>query len=370
MDMGYHERLGIDRETFEELRERFTQREYDGLEYRQLSNARGGIERGTVLIGGTVVRGFPKVPRTLVIDPGVRERFDARIAVEEKLNGYNVRIARIEGRTLAFTRSGLVCPYTTWFVERLGLDPFFEECPDHVLCGEVIGPENPYTDHDYPEVDSLAFRAFDVRERSSGDPLPVLERRERCETHDVPQTRLFGVYDPNRAVDELPRIVRELNGEGREGVVMQSLDGHRMLKYTTASAHHGALEFAFSLPFDYGRDFVFRRLIREAFQSVEFEESQERREERAHALGEAILLSMIDTVEAVEAGKAVGERHTVRGDANALDALFDHFRDQGLKVEIEEDRREDGERVVTFLKRTQSTNDKTRAYLDGTIVDE
>jgi putative ATP-dependent DNA ligase len=368
--MSHHEELGLSREAFEELREQFTEREYDGLEYRHLSDGRKGIERGTVLVAGSVVRGFPKIPRTLVIDPGVPKQFDGRLAVEEKLNGYNARIARIEGRTLAFTRGGLICPYTSWLADGLSLDAFFDDHPGRMLCGEVIGHENPYTAHRYPGVESVAFRAFDVRERASGEPLAVGDRRELCEEYGIPQTGLFGIYEPGRAVEELPGIVRELDRAGREGVVMQSVDGSRQLKYTTAAAHRGDLAFAFSLPFDYGRDFVFRRLIREAFQTVEFEESDETREERARALGEAILLSMVDTVETVESGQPVGERHTVRGDAAAIDALLRHLREQGLSIEIEEDGREDGERVVTFLKRTQSTTDKTRAYLDGTIVRE
>ncbi|MFC7007074.1 RNA ligase [Halalkalicoccus salilacus] len=368
--MGEHEPLGVSRETFEELRDEFTERRYDGLEYRHLSNGRRGLERGTVLIADTAVRGFPKVPRTLVIDPSVPERFDGPIAVEEKLNGYNARIARIEGRTFAFTRSGIVCPYTTWLADGLGIEEFFKHNPEYTLCGEVIGPENPYTAHDYPGVDSIAFRAFDVRDRETGEPLPVRERHDLCEEYGIPQTPLLGIHEPREAVRELPAIVEALDEEGREGVVMKSLDGAGQLKYTTSAAHRGDLAFAFSLPFDYGRDFVFRRLIREAFQSVEFEDSAATREERARALGEAILLSMTDAVETVESGGTVGERHTVRGDSGVLESLFEHLRDQGLTIEIEEDRREDGERVVTFLKRTQSTNDKIRTYLDGTIVRE
>ncbi|WP_336363356.1 RNA ligase [Halalkalicoccus salilacus] len=368
--MGEHEPLGVSRETFEELRDEFTERRYDGLEYRHLSDGRRGLERGTVLIADTAVQGFPKVPRTLVIDPGVPDRFDGPIAVEEKLNGYNARIARVEGRTLAFTRSGIVCPYTTWLADGLGIEGFFEHNPEYALCGEVIGPENPYTAHDYPGVDSIAFRAFDVRDRETGEPLPVRERRDLCEEYGIPQTPLLGIHEPRETVRELPAIVEALDEEGREGVVMKSLDGAGQLKYTTSAAHRGDLAFAFSLPFDYGRDFVFRRLIREAFQSVEFEDSASTREERARALGEAILLSMTDAVETVESGGTVGERHTVRGDSGVLESLFEHLRDQGLTIEIEEDRREDGERVVTFLKRTQSTNDKIRTYLDGTIVRE
>ncbi|WP_336344767.1 RNA ligase [Halalkalicoccus ordinarius] len=368
--MGEHELLGVSRETFEELRDEFTERRYDGLEYRHLPDGRRGLERGTVLIADTAVRGFPKVPRTLVIDPGVPERFDGRIAVEEKLNGYNVRIARIEGRTLAFTRSGIVCPYTSWLADGLGLEGFFEDHPERMLCMEAIGPENPYTAHDYPGVNSIALRAFDVRHRETGEPLSVRERRELCEEYGIGQTPLFGTYEQREAVRELPAIVEALDEEGREGVVMKSLDGSEQLKYTTSATHRSDLAFAFSLPFDYGREFLFRRLIREAFQSVEFEEGATTREERARALGEAILLPMADAVETVESGGRVGERHTVRGDSGVLDALLDHLRDQGLTVEIEEDRREDGERVVTFLKRTQSTNDKIRTYLDGTIVRE
>ena len=86
---------------------------------------------------------------------------------------------------LAFSRSGLVCPFTTRIVDRLvDLGPLFEAYPEAIVCGEMIGPENPYTAHDYADVDSLAFRTFDWRDR----------------------------------------IVRELDAEGREGVVMKTPD--------------------------------------------------------------------------------------------------------------------------------------------------
>lgn len=368
--MGYAERLGVAPERAGDVLEHFEREFYEGREYRRLGDARHGLERGTVLMDGVVVRGYPKVPRTLTLSEGVRRHFDGPLIVEEKLNGYNVRIARIEGRTLAFTRSGIVCPYTSWLADKSGFEGFFKDHPERMLCMEAIGPENPYTAHDYPGVDSIALRAFDVRHRETGEPLSVRERRELCEEYGIDQTSLFGTHDPKEAVRELPAIIEALDEEDREGVVMKSLDGSEQLKYTTSATHRSDLAFAFSLPFDYGREFLFRRLIREAFQSVEFEEGDATREERARALGEAILLPMADAVETVESGGRVGERHTVRGDGGVLDALLEHLRDQGLKVEIEEDRREDGERVITFLKRTQSTNDKIRTYLDGTIVRE
>jgi len=178
--MEYHESLGLPREEFADLSERFESDSYEGWEYRRLPSYRKSVEKGTVLIGETVVRGFPKVPRSLVLDEGIPQQFDEPIAVEEKLNGYNVRVARIEGEVFGFTRSGIICPFTTHKVrELLPVDRFFDRYPDKMLCGEMIGPENPYTVAECYDVDSIAFRAFDIRDRESGEPLPVEERREK-----------------------------------------------------------------------------------------------------------------------------------------------------------------------------------------------
>ncbi|MCZ7362194.1 MAG: RNA ligase, partial [Candidatus Methanoperedens sp.] len=40
-----------------------------------------------------IVRGFPKIPRLLMLYPGIEYHFSSceKIAVEEKMNGYNVR---------------------------------------------------------------------------------------------------------------------------------------------------------------------------------------------------------------------------------------------------------------------------------------
>lgn len=371
--MAYHDLLGLSRADFASLENDFTRRTYDGLEYRFLPNSRRGVQRGTVLLAGAVVAGYPSVPRTLVLSTGVPAYFDGPVAIEEKLNGYNVRLARVDGRLLAFTRSGLVCPFTTRRVERtLGssLETLFDAHPDALICGEVIGPENPYTVHDYPEVESLAFRAFDWRDRASGTPLPVEERRERCETYGVPQTPLLGTGEPAAVVERLPAIVDDLDRADREGVVLQSLDGRRQLKYTTSAANRGNLAYAFSLPFEYGREFVFQRLMREAFQSVEWEESPAEAVERADRLGEAILLSTTRTIGRAERGGPIGERHTVRERPETVARLLEHLREQGLSLEIESDRRTGADRVVTFVKRSPATRDKVRGYLDGQVIRE
>lgn len=375
----------------DDLLEHFETATFEGRRYRHLPDARHGVERETAIIDGTIVRGYPSIPRTLVLDPGIPEHFDGPVVVEEKLNGYNVRIVHVpptgdgtgettdsEGEStvhsedvLAVTRGGFVCPYTSRnVIELVDLTTFFEDNPAAMLCAEVIGPANPYTEHDYAGIDDAALRVFDIRDRESGEPVPVEGRRERCDQYDLPQVPAFGVHDPRSAVRAVREAIADLDERGREGVVLTSTDGHRQLKYTTSAIHRSDLAHAFARPFDYGRQFMFSRIVREAFQAVEFEEDEAAVGERARDLGEAILRPAIEAVRAVEADEPVGERHTVRGDPAAIASLLAHFRNQGLELVIERDKRTGGERVVEFTKVATTTRDKTKHYLDGGLIDE
>ncbi len=108
------------------------------------------IERGTVLYekgdSFEVIMGFPKIRRAMVLDPTLKKHFSGleKITVEEKMNGYNVRVAKVKDDILAITRSGYICPYTTEKAkEKLDLK-FFDDFPELVLYGEMLGPDNPY----------------------------------------------------------------------------------------------------------------------------------------------------------------------------------------------------------------------------------
>ncbi|WP_336135661.1 RNA ligase [Natronomonas amylolytica] len=366
--MGNSQQFGLGDEAFEAVTEHFETRYFRGTRYRYLPDYRGPLDRGAVLFGpeDRPVCGYPKIPRALLLEPGVPEQFDGPLLVEEKLNGYNARVARLDGDVVAFTRSGIACPFTTYLVRsRLDLDALFDARPDLVACGEVIGPENPYTQYAYPDVESATFRAFDLRERPTGDPLHVDRRRELLDRYDVPQTRSFGTYGPTET-DAIAGIVDELDADGREGIVMKSQDGRTQLKYTTSASTEADLAHAFSLPFEHGRSFVFQRLLREAFRAVEHDVDTT---ERANAVGEAILEPLVETIEAVDDGQPVGQEHTVRAPPRIVTELLSHLREQGLTVDVLDDETNAGERVVTFRKRMRSTEDKTNAYLDGHPVD-
>jgi putative ATP-dependent DNA ligase len=369
----WHDRLNSTAEDPAELFEHFDTRSTDGRTYHALPDARHGVERGTVLLesAGVIVKGYPSVPRVLVLDPGIPRFFESEeaVTVEEKLDGFNVRVVDADG-VLAFTRGGYVCPFTTGRArDLLDTGAFFADHPEKMLCAELIGPETPYTNHDYDGIDTHEFRVFDVRERATGDPLSVERRRALCEQYGFARPQSFGRYTPEEAIDAVTEAIETLAADEREGVVLKSDDGRKMVKYTTRPQHHNELAYALSLPFEYGRDFLFSRLIREAFQAAELEDVGDLRG-RARDLGESILLPMVETIEAVGNGETVGEEHTIRGDHEEVEALLDHLRSFSLTLELVEDRREGRQRVVTFRKVAESTQDHIEYYLEGGTVDD
>ncbi len=138
------------------------------LDAIQFKKDLGPIESGTLVIDKGnihIIRGFPKIRRTLLLQPALKKHFPKEVAVEEKMNGYNVRIAQVDQQIIALTRGGYICPYTTRkATEILYLDDFFQENPEMVICGEMVGTLNPYVSHYYPEIGKLGFRIFDLRE--------------------------------------------------------------------------------------------------------------------------------------------------------------------------------------------------------------
>ena len=368
-----NDRLDPDASDLADLAEHLDRHERLGRECAALPDARHGLERGTAVVDGVVVRGYPSVPRALVLEPTVAEHFDAdRVAVEEKLNGFNVRVVSPEeGEPLALIRGGYLCPYTTDRArDLLDLDALFRDRPRAMVCAELIGAETPYTTHDYEEVDSHAFRVFDVRDRVTGEPLAVGRRRSLCAAEGLPQPELFGVWPTAEATARVREAIDRLDERGREGVVLKSPDGSSMLKYTTEAHHHAELAYAARTPFERGRDFLHSRLVREAFQAYEFDEDDERLRERAHGIGESLLIPFVETIREVADGAAVGDEHVARGDPDRVDALLDHLRSFGVAVDVLAEETEDGERVVRFRKVAESTADRTAHYLGGGTYDE
>lgn len=334
----------------------------------------GPIERGTVVFlgdGVVVIRGFPKIKRAFYLGSALRRHFrGARVAVEEKMNGYNVRLFRLQNRVFALTRGGYICPYTT---KRLGLLPEIESllrARDVVLCGEVVGLENPYVTHSYPEAEKFGFFTFDIREKGSNRPWPIAERNALLEAHRVPRARLFGVYELAGVAGRVFEIIKALAKESREGVVLKDPEMVlQPIKYTSSQTNIGDLRYAFSFPYDYGVDFFLSRIMREGYQALEMGEGGEELEERARRLGESLLYPMVETIRRINGGEEVTEDSLVRvEDLRGAERLVEYLKKQRVNCVIGEVKEEGGELLIRIKRLKPATNDKVRSVLRGDLA--
>jgi putative ATP-dependent DNA ligase len=318
-----------------------------------------------------LVRGFPKIKRAMLLEPALLNIFGEipSVAVEEKMNGYNVRVIEFRGKIIAFTRSGHVCPYSTERVQNFLEPDFFRENPDLVIYGEMAGPENPYVQKEAYGIESLDIFVFDIRHKNTGEALPVNQRRKLAEKYGFNQVRLFGEISINSASSKIMKIIRDLGKKGREGVVIK--DPAMVLqpvKYTCSESNCSDLRQAFKFYNEAGRDYLYSRVIREGFQSHEWNESEENFRKRCLRLGESILRPMKETIEQVDSGERIAEEFRIRvKNKETIFKFRDYLNRFGLYVALGEIERKGDEYVAEIKKVNKSTNDKTLAMLEGQL---
>jgi putative ATP-dependent DNA ligase len=332
-----------------------------------------GIEAGTCIFikPFDVVRGFPKIPRALMLYPGIAAHFSTceKVAVEEKMNGYNVRVALIDDEIAGLTRGGFVCPYTTEKARELVGHDFFLQHPDLVLCGEMVGPDSPYVPKSIYDIESLEFFVFDIREKLTGKPMPVKNRRRLVDEYGLISVRLFGEYDVEKAHTEIASIIKGFGMSLNEGVVIK--DPEMLLlpvKYTSSMSNCADLRYAFEFYNDYGRDFFFPRVCREAFQAVEWNETEDKLEDRCRMLGRSILMPMIKTIRKKKEGERITETVQIRvRNLKTVQEFEDHLRLLGVDAIFEEPEKTGDGYLVRIHKKYHSTSDKTESILRGEL---
>lgn len=333
------------------------------------------IERGTVLYerdsSFEMINGFPKIRRAMVLDPTLKKHFIGlqKVAVEEKMNGYNVRIATIKNDILAITRSGYVCPYTTHKAkEKLNLK-FFDDFPELVLYAEMVGPDNPYISKNIYNVKSVEFCVFDVREKNNGRPLSITKKQEILEKYGFFQTKFFGEIPLETAPEEIGKIVRELGEKEHEGVVIKDPEMILSpLKYTSSQSNCADLRHAFKFYNEAGRDYMLSRIVREGFQTVEWDESEAEFEKRCKQLGKSILSPLRESIKSVAEGHRLYDEARIRvRDLQVVTDFQEYLNRLGIDTIFEEPHFVGGEYLITIKKLNKSTTDKTQAIWQGEL---
>ncbi len=277
-----------------------TTQEIDELSYNGLSYGRqrkdGSFPRGTVHLyhpdTGSLSRqimGFPSIKRVYRLQPGIKRLFKKMpFWAEEKLDGYNLRIFMHEGNLLAATRGGFICPFSTdWaqiWAQDNNLNHFFRDHPQHILCGEVLG-DNPYNlqrHKDLPE--GAHFFVFEIC-APDGSFLPVETKQDLVRQYQLPAAPSLGKFDTSQR-RELYSLLRDLNFQGKEGVVLKSEDSTRLMKFVTPECDIQDIKDGLRVGFDLDMGFFQSRYMRIGFFVQELGLDQE---EYARKLGRAFL---------------------------------------------------------------------------------
>lgn len=331
------------------------------------------IERGTVLYekgdSFEVIMGFPKIRRAMVLDPTLKKHFSGleKVAVEEKMNGYNVRVANVNGEILAITRSGYVCPYTTERArEKLDMK-FFDDFPELVLYGEMLGPDNPYVPKEIYGIESVEFYIFGIRKKNSGNPLSISEKRKILEKYGFLQVQSFGEIPLQTVSEEITKIIRALGEKEHEGVVIKDPEMVLApLKYTSSQSNCSDLRHAFKFYNEAGRDYMLSRIVREGFQTVEWNENETEFKKRFMQLGESILTPLRESIRSVKNGQRLYEEARIRvKDLKTAIEFENYLKRLGIDAIFEEPQPIGNEYLIIIKKINKSTNDKTQAIWEG-----
>lgn len=363
------QRLGITESRLQGLQETII-RESAWPEPRLLrfEKESSGIEAGTAIFeNGEIVFGYPKIRRPLMLAAAIKRHFSDTVAVEEKMNGHNVRILSINGEIVALTRGGFICPYSTE-VARLKIpEAVFEKHPQRVLCGEMVGPENPYVASNIYPTDGIDFYLFDIAEKNCRGTLGVHGTHEVAEEFGLMSAAFLGEFHKESAAEKIKEIVIKLGRQGREGVVMKDPENLvPPLKYTSSRTNCSDLAVAFRYYNDYALDFFVSRAVREGYQSVEWKESEDERQARALSLGESILMPLVDTIERAQLGENIVQKVQIRVKSLQTARDFEyHLRRSGIRTIFEPPEPDDDGYLIRITKLIMSTNDKTQALLNG-----
>lgn len=303
--------------------------EFDGLAYERLTDSSGPVPRGSVrLPDGSVIPGYPSIGRIQTLASGLTRQFQGPFRAEEKMDGFNIRIVHHEGRLLAFSRGGFICPFSVDRVPEF-LDPaIFDEKPALVVCAELAGPDNPYIEGAPPQVSTdIDLFIFDLMHRDAGGFLSLVDKHALIERYGLPAAADFGEFHPDQT-EGIRELMRELDARGAEGVVFKSDagDGTRA-KYVTARSNIHDLELTSSALLDLPPEYFTNRLLRMALFMAENGQRGDR--DLEWALGHSLLQGLFN------AADSAGEN-----------GLVDHpfrcrFRD-----------RANAERFIRFLKST------------------
>mgnify|MGYP005843148567 CR=1 FL=1 len=349
-------------------------REDFGVRYRRLRDDFHGLPRGALRVEGRVIPDYPHIARIFALESGVAANFDDAFHVEEKIDGYNVRVFAAGGRPVAVTRSGRLCPFTCDRLPDLAppgaLEALFADHPELVLCAEVAGPGNPYMDVGSARVsEDVALFCFDLMRCGEQRFLPLADRDRLLAPYDIPQAPALGWFRPAQ-VEELRELVRRLDADGAEGIVLKAPGDGLRVKYVAPSINVEDVATEAALELELPGEFYSHRVVRMVMALRELGQ-RERVAELGAAFGRAMAEGFDRALDEVESSREIAKDYRVRlREETSIDALLSHL-DRGsrtIKVRELERRRVGGHWELRLRKVFRRSSSKLSALIGGECV--
>jgi putative ATP-dependent DNA ligase len=342
----------------EALKRGKAQRMKEALDYIRFREDFRSVERGTVIVKKKIVWGFPQIKRVFTLEKGLERNLPPCVVyAEEKIDGFNVRVANIKGKIFAFSRGGFLDAFVTEKARDMGLEKLFKEHPDYVLCGEMLG-NTPYTEPT-KEFDVRLY-VFDI-DGGNGVYLSCDEKYKLLKRHGIEHPPVFGKFNSDD-YDALKKLILSLNKGKREGMVLKSLDRKHLVKYVTPYSDIQDISGASAEFFDMPIGFFYQRVLRSAFFVDDFELDKEK---YASKLGKAFYNGLMRSVKKAKKGQEIiGEFEILVRDRKVWDEIRKHM---SKEVRIEElYRRQEGKRTrIRFQKVYRRTSKKLISYAAG-----
>jgi len=329
------------------------------IDYIRFRESFRGIERGTVIAGKRVIWGFPHIKRIFTLENGIRKNMKGEtLHAEEKIDGFNIRIAYIGGKIYAFSRGGFLDSFVTEKArETPGFERFFRDNPEYVICAEMIG-NTPYT-RPVKDFDVKIF-IFDIDE-GDGEYLPCAERYNLIKKYGLNGVPVLGKFRASE-YKKLHDLIAALNKGKREGMVLKSADRETVVKYVTPFADIDDISNASATFFDMPIGFYYQRVLRSAFF---IREQGLDREEYAKRLGKAFYEGLEQAIRKAYEGRDIAEEFEIRiGNPGIWNDIRKHM---SRDVKIEEiERRKEGEKTrIRFRKIYKRTSKTLISYAAG-----